>query len=176
MSGKAISVPLSNNKALHRGWITFLQRYEWQWFCTLTFRDMVHPESADKRFRTLISKINRKLFGPRWSSKTHETIIWARGIEYQKRDVMHFHALIGCYTKNLDRCTIRRHWADEWNEMAGFARIEKIRSAKEATRYVTKYVTKGGQIDLSPNITSTPRQGDLFGSDTDLAAQSAHTA
>ena len=176
MPRPAISVPLANQKELHSGWISFLQRYEWQWFCTLTFRDMVHPESADKRFRTLISKLNRSLFGPRWSKKAHETAFWARGIEYQKREVLHFHALIGCYTKDLDRCTIRRHWADEWNEMAGFARIEKIRSAKEVARYVTKYVTKGGQIDLSPNITSTPQQGDLFDSDTDLVTQYPHSA
>ena len=176
MPRPVVSIPLSGNKALHRGWITFLQRYEWQWFCTLTFRDMVHPEAADKRFRTLISKLNRKLFGPRWSKKPNETVIWARGIEYQKRDVLHFHALIGCQNINLDCYTDRRHWADEWNDMAGFARIEKIKSAKDAARYVTKYVTKGGQIDLSPNITSTPRQGDLFSSDTDLAAQSPHSA
>jgi len=166
---------LSSNKELHRGWITFLQRYEWQWFCTLTFRDFVHPESADKRFRTLISKLNRKLFGPRWSKKPSETVFWARGIEYQKRDVLHFHALIGCPGIDLDSYTIRRHWADKWNEMAGFARIKKIRSAKEAARYVTKYVTKGGQIDLSPNVSSTPKS-DLFSSDTDLAAQSARSA
>ena len=119
---------------------------------------------------------NNSALGPRWSKKPNETVIWARGIEYQKRDVLHFHALIGCQNINLDRYTDRRHWADEWNEMAGFARIEKVKSAKEATRYVTKYVTRGGQIDLSPNITSTPRQGGLFSSDTDLAAQSPHLA
>ncbi len=136
---------------------------------------MVHPEAADKRFRTLISKLNRKLFGPRWSKQPNATVIWARGIEYQKRGVLHFHALIGCQNINLDCYTDRRHWADEWNDMAGFARIEKIKSAKDAARYVTKYVTKGGQIDLSPNISSTPNS-ELFSLDTDLAAQSAHSA
>lgn len=176
MPYSAVSVPLANDKTLHRGWTTFLQWYEWQWFCTLTFRDMVHPESADKRFRTLISKLNRELFGPRWSKKPNETAYWTRGIEYQKRDVLHFHALVGCHSRDLNSCTTRRQWADEWNELAGFARIEKIRSAKEAARYVTKYVTKGGQIDLSPNIISAPRSGDLFDSGTNLAAQSAHLA
>jgi hypothetical protein len=43
-------------------------------------------------------------------------------------------------------------WANElnemWNELAGFARIEKIDVLEAVERYVSKYVIKGGEIDL----------------------------
>jgi hypothetical protein len=56
----ASATPL--DRQAHRdAWIDFLGRWEWEWFCTFTFRDMVHPEAADKRFRVLISQANRVL-------------------------------------------------------------------------------------------------------------------
>jgi len=48
---------------LRDAWIALLGRWEWEWFCTFTFRDLVHPEAADKRFRVLISQANRVLYG-----------------------------------------------------------------------------------------------------------------
>jgi hypothetical protein len=38
---------------LRDAWISLVNRWQWEWFATFTFRDMVHPESADKRFRLL---------------------------------------------------------------------------------------------------------------------------
>jgi len=172
----ALDIGLSPARQLHKGWISFVSRYEWQWFCTMTFRDSVHPESADKRFRMFVSKLNRKLFGPRWSSKKHTTVYWARGLEYQKRGVLHFHALLACAGKDLNHIAIRRDWEAVWQDLSGYARIEKVRSQKDASRYVTKYVTKGGQIDLSPNLLEggMPAQADGLG--TDLAASVTHLA
>ena len=173
---ESIDIGLSPAKQLHKGWIGFIGRYEWHWFCTMTFRDFVHPEAADKRFRLFTSKLNRMLFGPRWSRKAHLTVYWARGMEYQKRGVLHFHALIGCRGKNLNHHAIRKYWESIWNELSGYARIEKVRSEQDAARYVTKYVTKGGQIDLSPNIGvgGIPSPDAL--ANTDLAALEAHSA
>ena len=51
---------------LRDAWIDLLGRRKWEWFCTFTFRDMVHPEAADKRFRVLLSQANRVLFGTMW--------------------------------------------------------------------------------------------------------------
>lgn len=126
----ALDIGLSPARQLHKGWITFVSRYEWQWFCTMTFRDSVHPESADKRFRMFVSKLNRKLFGPRWSSKKRATVYWARGLEYQKRGVLHFHALLACAGKDLNHIAIRRDWEAVWQDLSGYARIEKVRSQK----------------------------------------------
>ena len=41
---------------------------------------------------------------------------------------------------------------------AGFARIEAIESQDAVRDYVTKYVTKGGQIDLSRSLRSFAQQ------------------
>lgn len=169
-------VAQSSSARLHNCWTEFVRRFEWHWFCTMTFRNRIHPEAADKRFRLFVSKLNRKLFGPRWHRKRAETIYWVRGLEYQKRDVIHFHALLGCRGKDLNHHAIRRYWSDTWNELAGFARIEVVRSGADAARYITKYVTKGGEIDLSPNI----QVGRILGPEDDsglsLAAPPAQSA
>jgi hypothetical protein len=123
-------------------WSKFLGRWEWEWFATLTFRHEIHPEAADKRFRVLISMGNRELYGPRWSKK-RRGIRWIRALEYQRRGVIHFHALLSGIG-NLRRLS----YMDRWNRMAGFAKIEPIKNAEAVRRYVSKYVIKGGEIDL----------------------------
>jgi hypothetical protein len=50
-----------DRQALRNAWIAFLGRWEWEWFWYFTFRDRVHPEAADKRFRVLISQATRVL-------------------------------------------------------------------------------------------------------------------
>jgi len=131
-----------DRQALRDGWIRLLERWQWEWFCTFTFRDMVHPEAADKRFRVLISQANRVLFGTMWY-KRNQGLRWVRALEYQKRDVIHYHALMAG-VQDLRRLT----WMDRWHELAGYARIESIESAAAVARYVSKYVVKGGEIDL----------------------------
>jgi len=131
-----------DREALRDAWIALLGRWEWEWFCTFTFRDLVHPEAADKRFRVLISQANRVLYGHRWH-KQGRGLRWVRALEYQKRDVIHYHALMAG-VQDLRRLT----WMDRWHELAGYARIEPIESSAAVSRYVSKYVVKGGEIDL----------------------------
>ncbi len=131
---------------LAEAWVAFLSRWEWEWFATFTFRDITHPESADKRFRVLISKGNRELYGPRWHKK-NIGIQWVRAMEMQKRGVLHFHALLN-NVQNLHRL----EYMEIWNEMAGYARIMPVISDVAVRRYVSKYVIKGGEIDLSKNL------------------------
>jgi hypothetical protein len=80
-------------RALQDAWIVFLRQWAWQWFYTFTFRESVHPESADKRFRLLISMVNRELYGLRWHKKGFG-VQWVRALEFQKRGVIHYHALV----------------------------------------------------------------------------------
>lgn len=144
------------------GWAELLARFRWDWFLTLTFRDHIHPEAADKRFRYFASKLNRTLFGPRWHTKPSTAIYWCRGLELQRRGVVHFHALMGCRAKELNHHALRQYWANAWRDMAGFARIERVRSASDAASYLTKYVSKGGEIDLSANLASQDDQRPLW--------------
>lgn len=150
-----------NDPRLGDAWVDFLSRYRWDWFCTLTFRDSIHPEAADKRFRVWVGKLNRLLFGPRWHLKLADTVYWCRGLELQRRGVIHFHALIGCRTKDLNHFAVRNHWSSVWRELAGFAQVQCVRDATEALGYLTKYVSKGGEIDLSHSF-KRPEATGLF--------------
>jgi hypothetical protein len=136
-------------QALRDAWIVFLGRWQWEWFCTFTFREIVHPEAADKRFRVLISQANRVLYGHRWHQHG-AGLRWVRALEYQKRDVIHYHALLAG-VQDLRRL----FWMDRWHELAGYARIEPIASADAVHRYVSKYVVKGGEIDLGGPLMPT---------------------
>lgn len=70
----------------------FLGRWHWDWFVTVTFCDAVNPWVADKRFRLWIKQANREVYGRRWH-KNGEGTQWIRAAEYQRRGVLHFHAL-----------------------------------------------------------------------------------
>lgn len=134
----------SQNVRLILAWTEFLSRWEWDWFLTLTFRDEVHPERADKLFRVFVSQINRELFGNRWY-KHGDGIRWVRALEMQRRGVIHYHALFG----GAGLSDVRRlFWMDRWFELAGIARIEPPRDRGAVHSYVAKYVVKGGEIDI----------------------------
>jgi hypothetical protein len=138
---------------LRDAWLTLLGRWDWDGVY-LTCRDCGHPAAAAKRFRVLISQANRVLYGHRWH-KQGQGLGWVRALEYQKRDVIHYHALMAG-VQDLRRLT----WMDRWHELAGYARIEPIESTAAVSRYVSKYVVKGGEIDLGGPL--TPPELPLF--------------
>ena len=61
----------------------------------------------------------------------------------------------------------RLTWMDRWHELAGYARIEKIDTADAVVRYVSKYVVKGGEIDLGGPL--MPPELPLFSGSSDSA-------
>lgn len=137
-------------------WVQFLGRFKMDWFCTLTFRRSIHPEAADKLFRVWISKLNRDLYGVRWYRKPYNGVWWFRALEWQKREVIHYHALLGD-VNNLNHSAKRLFWMDEWFHLAGIARIDKIseipgHQLEALNAYVSKYVSKGGEIDCSDSL------------------------
>jgi len=134
--------PPENRLLLSEAWLSFLSRWRWEWIAHLTFREDVHPEAADKVFRVWLSKLNRELFGKRWY-KRGQGVVWVRGLERQRRGVIHFHSLLAG-VGDARRLT----WMDEWNKLAGFARIWPVASQRQAVQYVTKYVVKGGEVDI----------------------------
>lgn len=135
-----------------------LARQPWHWFVTLTFRPKhesasggMHPEKADKAFRVLLSKINREVYGVRWYKRPDGGLVWARGQEFHKNGRIHFHAVCSAPTDDLNSLTRRMRWVDWWWEEFGIARIERPESQADVNRYVSKYVTKDGEVDFSPN-------------------------
>jgi hypothetical protein len=143
---------------LRDSWIAFLSCYEWQWFTSQTFKLPVHPEAADKIFRVWISKLNRSLYGPRWHQKG-KSVLWVRALEWQKRNVLHFHALIAAADQDLNETTSRLRWMDEWYNLAGIARITKPITDDAVIRYCTKYLIKDGDLEVSPFL---PPIGESF--------------
>jgi len=141
------------------GYAELLQRLEWQQFWTLTFRvehgsasGGVHPEKADKAFRFFVSCINRGIYGPKWNTKWHRGIQWARGQEFHRDGRLHFHAVAAAPTDDLNRLMSRYEWHEWWFKEFGRNRIEAPRSQLDITGYVSKYVAKGGVVDLSRNF------------------------
>lgn len=141
--------------ALEQAWVQFLSPYQWLWFATFTFREAVHPEAADKKFRFWVRLLNERNVGaqhrrPRMQARCAQ---WVRGLEWQKRDVLHYHALIANLPPYGDRAE-RDYWSATWNGLyaAGFAFIKPIADVGGVCGYVSKYVSKGGQIDVSPNL------------------------
>ena len=141
----------------HDQYIEFLSRPTWQWFVTFTFKEAIHPEAADKLYRVWINKLNRAIYGQRWRKHPPYGVIHARALEWQKRGVLHYHALIS-NTGFEDR----EHWADVWTELgndskAGFIKIDLYDFTQGGVEaYIAKYVTKGGQIDVSANFNIGP--------------------
>lgn len=146
---------------LATNWIVFLDRYRFDWFFTGTFREAIHAEEADKRWRRFTNDLNRQLYGRRWMRRPHGGIYWARASERQRRGVLHFHALMGDW-QGLDEKARRLTWMDNWNDLAGFAQIERIVDETAVRRYLSKYVVKDGEIELSDNLADYDRFISMF--------------
>jgi len=144
---KASGGPFLLGRPISEAWAELLSWYPWELFCTFTFRDHTHPEAAAKLFRKWLSDTCRFEYG---SKRAMSKVVWVRGLEYQKREVIHYHALI--YSLATPSAV---HWHrikanDRWLELSGgFARVFKCLKQGEAAAYVAKYVGKGGDVDLS---------------------------
>lgn len=145
-------------------WVELLSQFAWHWYITHTFRESVHPERADKLWRVWCSQINRYLYGPQWYKKGRG-VYWVRALEYQRRDVIHYHALmLGCESLNT------YEWQEKWLNLDGFgtkegltgiSRIypyEQFNNTESIISYVSKYVIKKGDLELSPNIAGYTRK------------------
>lgn len=147
---------------LEAAWIELLNRpaWEWSWWVTLTYKQQVKPEAAERDFKRWIRDLNTNRFGPRYGARG-KGLNWARTEEYQLRGVLHYHALVGL-TGHLDRWQAKSDWekigAPEWFQNAnkewerqprtGYARIYEYDRTQGAISYVSKYVAKSGQITV----------------------------
>jgi hypothetical protein len=116
---------------------------DWKVFVTLTFRDYKTPDVARALFRWWVKKNNEYAFGKRYSKKVgHSYFSYIMGLEYQKRDVVHFHVLID---SPINYSLTHELWGDR----CGFAWIDgEIKQKCDVVKYVCKYVLKGGDIDI----------------------------
>lgn len=123
------------------GWATGLAN--WNTFVTLTFRENRFPDVARSLFQWFVKINNVHGFGKHYTRKVgHSYFSYAVGMEYQTRDVVHFHVLVD---KPLDFNYVHATWGDR----CGFAWIDTdLKDKDKVIRYVCKYIMKGGQVDF----------------------------
>lgn len=116
---------------------------DWKSMLSLTFKDERTPDVANSLFKWFVRENNKHLIGKHYSQKVgHSYFSYVLGMEYQTRDVVHFHALVD---KPLDFSFVHRTWGGR----CGFVWIDgNIRSRAQAVNYVCKYCVKGGQIEV----------------------------
>jgi len=117
------------NSLLRITWANWLNKWDWEWFVTLTFKYSVTLNQAERYWRKWVRKLN---------SKIDDQIGYFRVTELQQfRYVPHFHTLI-LNTKNARRLTLM----DCWDKVlhAGYARIYSYEKDKGAAYYLTKNI------------------------------------
>ncbi len=119
-------------------------RWRWEWFATYTFARSTHPEAASKAFRVWVNMVNCELYGRNWARRG-EGMGWVRGLEWQRRDVVHYHALV-CGVRGALRKRAEHLWEEKLS--LGFCRIYPA-VHEAACAYISKYVVKGGEIDIA---------------------------
>ena len=126
---------------IREGWEGYIRELAtWQSFVTLTFRDIVAVERLEFNWRYLVQRLNSNLFGNHYTRIVgHSYFAYAMGIEAQKRGALHAHALV-------DRRINFELVHSLWGAMAGFAFIKPVDDQDTAISYLSKYVTKGGEI------------------------------
>lgn len=115
----------------------------------LTYRDHAdiprHHMAAivERRFHSFTGELNRRVYGKRWIRTGSG--VWGILATEKIPDFVHHHFIMGGagLRANLRRLDIM----DMWEERHGIARITDYRG-EAAVRYLTKYVTKGGQVDV----------------------------
>lgn len=116
-------------KPLRQGWVDLLNRYEWTWFATLTWRSLPKSYTAlnqTKKWLRAIEKGEKIDIG------------YFLCLEYTKlQNRPHTHLLMG----NLEGIQ-RSKWWSTWYTRYGAARILPFDPARGAAYYLTKYVVK----------------------------------
>jgi len=143
---------LPKRDPLQDAWIEFIERFEpYHWYVTLTFKNAVTNTRANKQFHRYIRRINETLFGKRY--RDHGLgVPYINARERQFRGIPHFHSLIGGDVYKLKRLS----YMDLWDKgdgrkfnANGYARIWPYDKEKGAKVYCSKYITKGGEIDVN---------------------------
>lgn len=114
---------------LRLAWVDLLNRYNWDWFATLTFRDLPKSYTAVNRVKKWLVAIQKDEKRPLGYFMATE---W-----FKTRECPHFHLLMG----NLE--DVRRDkWWQVWFTWYGRNRILPYDKEKGAGYYLTKYIVK----------------------------------
>jgi hypothetical protein len=119
----------------------------WDWFCTMTWRDLVHPESALKFFKVFVNRLNTKIWGRHYYRHDTLGVFCCIAIEKQLRQVLHIHTLICGVPMNISYTD----FALWWQRRQGSCEITPYDSNRDAGQYLSKYVAKDSEIEFYGN-------------------------
>lgn len=126
--GYPCSPPCVIEEDLRRGWAHWLNSFSWDLWVTLTYRNPVGLTRAITTIRSWFLLLGA--FAP---------IHYAAFLEWSRwRDRPHAHALIGGIAESIDRAAV---WYS-WYIRHGRATVSQYDSARGASFYLTKYVSK----------------------------------
>ena len=133
---------------LRNAWTEYITGFaDWRSFWSLTFseQDRTHDVTRDEAtflFRRLIQSLNRNLFGNNYTRIVgHCYFSYAIAYEFQKKGTLHIHVL-------ADRRTNWQLINRLWRQMAGICLVEPVSGRDGAAKYMSKYVSKGGDVML----------------------------
>jgi hypothetical protein len=109
-----------------------------------------------KRFRYCTNKASDHVYGRHWE-KRGAGLQWVVGLERTKQGWPHCHAVVrfpGVDIKGQEGRAIfdLGHWQKRMTDTGGFAWLQIPRSEQAVVQYVTKYVVKDGELELSPRV------------------------
>ena len=159
----ALNLRLSRRAA--ESYAQWLSGRPWDLFVTLTSDHRTHPEALHKRFRYCVMQMSDALYG-RSQTRRACPIEFVNGIERHKSGWPHSHALLRF--PGVDLSDPAQFGLAEWQarvtESGGWSWLTRPRVQSDVVSYVTKYVTKEGDLlfsaQFSPLLDPLP---DLLG-------------
>lgn len=155
-------MPLRIVPTQREAWAEWLGMQPWDLFVTLTSEKQTHPEAMLKRWRYCANNLSTHLYGRRWE-KRGLGVQWVCGLERTKQGWPHSHAVLRAPLVNArDRDQLDwSYWQNWFTNTGGFCWMEPIRSQGDVLGYVTKYVVKDGELELSANCELTTAPGQI---------------
>ena len=142
---------LDHRSSLPRAWAVYLSKFPWTWYIHLIPDDYPHPETLMKFWMLLIHRLNRYCYGGTYWKNKMKCLLWAIGLECQKRGSPHIHGLIGGLPDYVSRNSFYQFIKDKG---FNFSRIESYKKDFGAEAYMSKssYAWKKGEIEVSDSL------------------------
>lgn len=144
---------MASEQAIREAATSFFKQYDWNWWCTLTFKGKPPQHLADKTFKKWLNKLNRRTFGNNYYKRSAEGLRWMRTTERQRRASLHFHVAIAGDPKPA--------WdtAEKfWEQMAGDAQVRAYDPERGGIYYMLKNYASTGNVDMGGPWRQIPPQ------------------
>lgn len=124
---------------LKHEFVQWLRRYEWTWFCTLTFRPGIRRKASDQILRHWIAALE---------AYDGRSLSWVRLVEYGGvAGKLHFHVLIAGTKRTPTQLA-----TELWIKMAGAAVIGPYDPQRRGLEYALKSIEDDPDYDFDATL------------------------